>query len=201
MEKIVNKKALFVQRFGAFVIDIFIVYLVTSLISVPFVDQKKVDNIQDKSSELVLKYSNEEIGTDDFISEYASLYYKNATSTGFLSLIYIVCAVLYFIVYQTYRNGQTIGKRVMKIRVVSDSSELSMNQMIFRSLLANCLLINLLSFVLMLFSSKYIYFYCVAIIELIFYIMTFISIIMVMYRRDGRSIHDMLVHTHVESEK
>ena len=44
--------------------------------------------------------------------------YQLSKETGLTNIVTIVVYVLYFIVYQMYMNGQTIGKRIMKIRVV-----------------------------------------------------------------------------------
>jgi uncharacterized RDD family membrane protein YckC len=58
-----------------------------------------------------------------------------------LSLITILIEVLYFVVFQLYNGGQTFGKKITKIKVVSESNDLTMNQMIFRSLLSNYILV------------------------------------------------------------
>ena len=46
--------------------------------------------------------------------------YQLSKETGLTNIVTIVVYVLYFIVYQMYMNGQTIGKRIMKIRVVKN---------------------------------------------------------------------------------
>ena len=142
-----------------------------------------------------------EIDTEDFISKYVDIYYKLARDNGFVSLVSIFVGICYFVVYQTYNKGQTLGKKLLKIKVVSDDGDLFMNQMIMRSFLANFILINLISFLFMLFSDKYTYFYSSGVLELIQYIIVFISAIMIMFRKDGCSVHDLLVHTKVVREK
>ena len=89
----------------------------------------------------------------------------------------------------------------MKIRVVSDNGDLTMNQMIFRSFLANSLLIDIFIFIFMLFSSKYVFFYSSALLEFLQYLMIFISVIMIAYTQDGCALHDKIVHTKVIRER
>lgn len=194
-------KALFVQRFVAFLIDALLVSMIVSVVSMPFIDTKKTETLEKNITSLMEKYTNKEISMNEFSSEYISIYYRLGRQNGIPSLISIFVGVCYFIAYQTYKNGQTIGKKLMKIRVVPLEGELFMNQMIMRSFLANFLLMDICVYLFMLFSPKYVYFYSSAIIETIQYIMVGVSVVMIMYRKDGCAIHDKLVRTKVIREK
>ena len=192
-----NSKAFFVQRFGAFVIDFMIVFFVVSLIASLFIDQKVTDSLVSQSNNLMNNYVNEKIDTNSFISQYSVLSYKIARNNGGLSLTMIVVNVLYFIVFQLYNKGQTIGKSLFKIRVVSNDGELEMNQMLFRGLIANSILMELISFAIMLFCKNDVYFYCVGVIEIMQYLIMFVSMIMILNHKDGRALHDKVVNTSV----
>lgn len=196
-----GSRALFIQRLVAFMIDIMVVYLVAATISFPFHNFDKEENNRNETSQLMEKFVNKEIQLEEFTSSYVDLYYQIARNDGFVSLLTIFVSICYYVVYQAYNNGQTIGKKLTKIRIVSDQGDLFMNQMIMRSFLANFILFNLISFVFMLFGSKYTYFYVSGVLELIQYIIVFLSIIMIMFRKDGCAIHDLLVHTRVVREK
>lgn len=196
-----NNRALLVQRLVAFMIDVMIVSMIVSVISYPFHDFEKVENTEKEASQLMEKYMYSEIDIEDFISQYVDIYYQMARDNGFVSLLSIFVGICYYVVYQIYHKGQTVGKKLMKIRIVSDQGDLFMNQMIMRSFLANFILINLVSFLLMLFSSKYTYFYSSGVLELIQYIIVFISVFMIVFRKDGCAVHDLLVQTKVVREK
>ena len=75
-----------------------------------------------------------------------------------------------------------------------------MNQMIFRAFIANFILFDIISFAVMLFSPKSIYLYMIVFIEIIKWIITFISVIMIMNKKDGCAVHDKLLHTMVVRE-
>ena len=199
--KKLDKKAFFIQRLIAFVVDILLISLVATLLTSSFIKSEKNDKYNEQLGTIMEKFQAQEIDMDEYLLEYSSLYYKMARNNGILSIVTIFLSVLYFVVYQVYTNGQTFGKKLMKIRVVSENGDLFYNQMIFRSFLANFILVDLLSFVLMLLSPSNIYFYCVGILQLIQYLIVFISIIMVMNRKDGAAIHDKIVHTLVVQEK
>ncbi len=195
------KKALFTQRLFAFLIDVLIVYVIASFISMPFIDSKESTKLSNEAIEIRDKYMNGELSVNSYVSQFSSISYKIAWNTGVYSLITIVIEILYYIVYQLYNGGQTIGKKIMKTKIVSDIGNLEMNQMIFRSFLANFILLNIISFVFMLFTSKSTYFYAISFFEVIQYIIVFISIFLVMYTNDGRSLHDRFTKTRVISIK
>ena len=141
------EKALFIQRFSALIIDVLIVSLIASLIVMPFADVKKADKLSNESAEIMQDYMTGKINFNTYTLKFISNNYNAARNNGILSIVSIILEILYFVVYQIYNNGQTIGKKIMKIKVVSNSDdELTMNQMIFRSLIANSILFEIIHF-------------------------------------------------------
>ena len=195
-EKVENK-AFFSQRLMAFIIDFLIVTAIASIISFPFVDKEKNNKLSDEIMTTINSYVNEEITINEYLDNFTVLSYKIAKNSGIQSFVVIVLYVLYFVVYQLYAKGQTIGKKIMKIRIKSDNGDLEMNQMIFRSFISNFILMDILSFIFMLFSKNSTYFYSVSIVETIQCILVVISVFMIISRQDGRAVHDKMVHTRV----
>ena len=192
--------ALFVQRLVAFLIDVLLVSLIASFISAPFVNVEKISALEKKTSELMIQLQSEEISITDYSMQYIDIYYKLARYSGISSIIVIFLNVLYFVVFQVYNKGQTLGKKFVKIRVISENGELSYNQMIFRSFISNFILVDIIMFIFMIFSSKEIYFWATIVFQGLQYIVVFISIIMIMNHKDGRAIHDKIVQTKVLRE-
>ena len=145
MAKELNR-ASFVKRLCAYVIDYLLVVLVISVISMPFTDTKKTEKLEKESTEIIEKYQKGEITPDEYLQRYSSVYYNLSRNTGIVTFITIIVYILYYVVFQLYNKGQTIGKKLMKIKVISIDGELSMNQMIFRSLIVNMLLLNIINF-------------------------------------------------------
>ena len=194
-------KGNFTKRLVAFIIDVMIVYCVSSFVSVPFLNETTNNKLSNEVVEIREKYEKQEISSKEFVAQYSNLSYKIARSTGIYSIVTIIFEIFYFVVLQLYWGGQTIGKKIMKLKVISIDGELDSNQMIFRSFIANFILLNIISFALMLFSPKDVYFYGIAFFEIIQYSICAISIFMVLYSADGCSIHDKLTHTKVVNAK
>ncbi len=192
-----NKKAYFVQRLLAFLIDILLVTVAASIVATPFINEKESKKLTDEANQLITQATKQEISTSEFADRNMDLSYSLARKNGFVSLITIVFNILYFVVFQLYNKGQTVGKQVMKIRVKSDLKELTMNQMIFRAFIANSILLDIITFMFMLSNSRSVYFYGLTVFSTIQYIITLMSIFMVLMRKDGRAVHDLLAHTQV----
>lgn len=193
-----GEKALFVQRFIAFLLDIFILSSIASLISYPFLDAKSIDKLNKNSSEVIEKYTTGEIDMDTYVDEVKGISYQLSQKQGVVSLVTLFLAVLYFIVYQYYNNGQTIGKKLMKIKVVSSTDkEITMNSFIFRSLIVNSILVDMVSFAIVIFGNETAYFYGVAICGIIKYTLLLICGFMVMWSKSGMGLHDRIAHTTV----
>ena len=194
------KKASFIKRICAYIIDYILVMLLISIISTPFVDAKKTDKIEKETLEIIEKYNDGKINSDEYIAMYTDVYYRLSRSTGVVTFITIIVYVLYFVVFQLYNKGQTIGKKLLKIKVISSEGDLSMNQMIFRSLLCNMILLNIINFALLTFSPKDVYAKSSALLTVIQYIIVFVSIIMAT-KKEGKTVHDRIAHTRVVNAK
>ena len=194
------KKASFIRRLCAFIIDMVLISFAASLIAIPFTNTTAVDSINTREKELREKYTKQEINSEEYLITYTDIYYDLNKNTGIASFASLVLSIVYFVVFQVYNKGQTLGKKLLGIKIVSDEKELNMNQMIVRSLLANFILVNILKFALLTFTSKSVYVTSSGILEVINYIIILVSVIMAT-TKEGRTIHDRIAHTRVVKAK
>ena len=194
------KRASFISRFFAYVVDMVLIALLATLVSIPFTNQSKVEKISNDEKEIRQKYIDKEITPEEYLIKYGDITYELIKTNGTTTFFTIIIAIGYFVVFQLYNKGQTIGKKLLKIKVISIEDELTMNQMIFRSLLSNSILLNIISFGFLIFASKYVYIIGVGILEVTNYIIILISVILAT-TKEGRTIHDRIAHTRVISIK
>lgn len=113
------------------------------------------------------------------------------------SIIEVIVYVLYFVVFQIYRNGQTIGKKCLKIKIVkNDNSDLTMNGMLVRSMFNNFILADILMILISLFGRS-VYFYGSLFVVVFQYSILFLSILLVAFSKNGRSLGDYITNTKV----
>ncbi|MBQ2639591.1 MAG: RDD family protein [Bacilli bacterium] len=202
MVKSKKESALLIQRVIAYIIDGMIIALVATLISFPFYDATNMEKLNKSSSDLAEKYMNKKINSKTYISENIDINYEVSRKSGVVSLVTIFLEVLYFVCYQLYTKGQTLGKKLMKIRIIDkDDNNLGMNQLIYRSLIINSIFINLIIMCLVIFADKNVSFYGTMTLNLVQYIIMFVSAIMVIFTKESIGLHDKICNTRVIREK
>jgi uncharacterized RDD family membrane protein YckC len=194
------KRASFVKRLCAYVIDFLIILMVGSILSFPFTNSEKTLELQNETNTVLEQYQAGEITPDEYLSRFSDIYYRLGRESGIATFIEIIIGILYYVVFQLYNKGQTIGKKIMGIKIISDTGDLSMNQMIFRAFISNTILLNIINFGFITFASKSVYTGVSSTFTMFQYAITFISIILAT-TNEGRTIHDRIVHTRVVSIK
>ena len=190
------EKAYFVSRFVAFLLDILIVGFVASILTLPF-QTESVQKLNNEAMDASKSYINQEISSTVYINKSIDINYQLAKATGISKVITILIYVIYFIVIQKKMNGQTIGKKIMKIKVIKDDDEeLTTNDFLFISLINNSIFCNIL-IVIFALINKNVCFYGTSIVQLIHTLVVLISAFMVIIRKDGKTIADLVAKTKV----
>jgi len=116
------------------------------------------------------------------------------------SIIILICTLIYFGIIQYFLDGQTIGKKLLKIKIISSSAKkINILNYILRSLIVNNVLLNTAGIIFLAFSSKTTYFKVDSIIATLVSIVEAIIIFLVLTREDARGLHDLLFNTKVVS--
>lgn len=193
-----TKNAVFLQRLVAYLIDAFIITIVISLIAAPFINSDAIQKINSDLLELVNQLQNNELSYLTYVKEVSVLELQLAKLNGVTTIVTLFVSILYFVVFQIYNGGQTIGKQILKIRVISNNGDLTMNQMIVRSLLINTILLNMILLIAITFISDPMqYLYVFGSFESIQYLFVIVTVLMVMFRKDHVSLHDLITNTRV----
>lgn len=190
-------KAKFFDRLTAYIIDVIIISLITSIIftSIPTNNkelEKQLSSLQDEVLSNNITY-------EEFIDEYQDLYYKNKKDTMTQSAITLTITIAYFVIFQYMNKGQTIGKKILHLRVVDNNTEKPLS--IFKGLIRSLLIWNILSgtlgIVLIYILNKESYITSYLIISSIESIFIFITAMFTLYRKDNRGLHDIIINSKV----
>lgn len=124
--------------------------------------------------------------------------YKLNKLGSFNSIITLICTLLYFGLFQYLLKGQTIGKKILKLKVVSASNKkINILNYILRSLIVNDVLLNGVGVIFLLTTSKKVYLQANNILGILISISEAIIIFLVVSRDDHRGLHDLLFNTQV----
>lgn len=193
-------KASFFKRMGAFVIDYFIVLVIASLITMGF-NTNKNNDLNSQMNQLISDYQNEKITIDEYKDETYKLNYELQKENMTINIVTITLYIGYFVVFATLNKGQTLGKKLLKIRVVNKNNDKpSIWNMLVRSLFIYNIISILFSTVAVNFLNINTFTYIYTALGYIEYFVIIISFFMVIYKKDGRGLHDMMAGTNVIEE-
>ena len=187
-----------VKRIIAFVIDIVIVSLVVSLINLlpldPYKDKYK--DAYEKYNEVVQKSTEDE--KNDYKDEIIELNYEVYKYRTYSSMFSATALILYFGVLPLVMNGQTLGKKIMKLRVVSNNEKkLNFWKYLIRIVILNNIWLSLINIGAVYVVSGVKFYYVTYVISMLSSLIYMLNLIMVMFRKDNRGLHDMVAGTKV----
>lgn len=186
------------KRIIAFVIDIVIVSLVVSLINLlpldPYKDKYK--DAYEKYNEVVQKSTEDE--KNDYKDEIIELNYEVYKYRTYSSMFSATALILYFGVLPLVMNGQTLGKKIMKLRVVSNNEKkLNFWKYLIRIVILNNIWLSLINIGAVYVVSGVKFYYVTYVISMLSSLIYMLNLIMVMFRKDNRGLHDMVAGTKV----
>lgn len=194
------KTATFIQRLLAYFIDFIIVMLISSIIASSF-SNKKIESLENDLSSLITSYTNGEITTEEYMEETQNLTYEIEKKSVAVNMVMLISSIGYYIIFQFLNKGQTIGKKVLKLKVVDRNNNIpTIKQFMIRTSITNQIIPTLIIIVSILFLSKNDFNTIYYLTMIILYTFIIITSIMVLYRNDKLGIHDILSKTKVVKE-
>ena len=191
-------KAMFSQRVLAFIIDFFILGLISSLIIMFVPVSETASKLYEEQNKILMSYTEGTVSMEEYVNQLIDLEYDIAKQTVIVSIVTIVISILYYVVYPCYNNGQTLGKKLMKIKIKkTDDTDLSMNDLLIRGMINNSILVNIISIILVLFLSKNLYLSTSSLLNSIQYLVLIISLIMIAFTKNAQGLHDKVCKTEV----
>lgn len=194
-----------VRRAIAYVIDFLIIALITGLISgISFINpyNEEYKTAYTEYNELYDEYQTALINNGSELeilqNETIEAAYLVSLYSGNITLIEIILGVIFFIIVKYFNNGQTIGMKILKIRQISTKSEkLTITQIIVNSILIYSLLSTTVLYIILVCFTKETYILSTSIITLIDSLFILTTVLLMIFRKDGKGLHDLIAGTTV----
>ncbi len=191
-------KAMFSQRVLAFLIDLVLLSMITSLITMFIPVNDTATKLYEEQNRVLEGYVEGTVSMEEYVNQMVDISYDISRQTVIISIVTIVISLLYYVVYPCYNNGQTFGKKLMKIKIKkTNDKELTMNDLLIRSMINNSILVNIINVALVLFLGKNLYLSTSSFVSIIQYLVLTISLIMIAFTKNAQGLHDKAVHTEV----
>lgn len=184
------------KRITAYLIDMTIVMLASSMLaSISYINPQldEYNKIYKEFTEVASKYSKNEITDEEYNKLTIDYNYELEKNNIITMVISITTTILYFAIFQKYNNGQTLGKRIMKIKI----DKLSLWRYLIRTIILYNVFFNLLKIILILIVSKENYILASNILYVGALMVETTTLVLINMRKDARGLHDLISGSHV----
>ena len=195
-----KEKSFFFPRFVAYIIDIVLIFVLSAVLLGSIPTNKNHERYVEEYKQIQQDYKDKKIKEKEYVNKSKDIVYDIDYTNSIVALGQIAILIGYFVILQYFLKGQTIGKKIMKIKVISvKDGDLNLNQLTLRSLIANSILVNLLLVIAVLFIGRDYYYYASMILQFLDSAIIMAIILMIIFKKDKRGLHDILTGTKVVS--
>ncbi len=190
------------RRILAYIIDMLIVSFILAIFSkIPLIsiDTDKYYDTYERYFETLRETAQAgETMSAEVMSEFE---YDLAKASINSTVANLVLTIVYFIGFQFLNKGQTIGKKLMKVKVTNDNGEApSLLQMIIHVGVGYSVFMTIITSTLFFAASKSTYLSLITYLQFLDMAIVFIGIIMILFRKDEKGLHNLLAKTKVVRE-
>lgn len=190
------------RRILAYIIDMLIVSFILAIFSkIPLIsiDTDKYYDTYERYFETLRETAQAgETMSAEIMSEFE---YDLAKASINSTVANLVLTIVYFIGFQFLNKGQTIGKKLMKVKVTNDNGEApSLLQMIIHVGVGYSVFMTIITSTLFFAASKSTYLSLITYLQFLDMAIVFIGIIMILFRKDEKGLHNLLAKTKVVRE-
>lgn len=194
------KKATFTNRLLAYLIDSIIVLLVSSIIAIPLTS-KKIESLEKELKTITKEYTNQNIDMNTYLEKTQDLNYQIQKCSVSTNVVYLIVSIIYYVVFQYLNKGQTLGKKILKIKVVNkEGNTPSLYQMILRTFITNQIFTYLVTILLVLLATKEQFLSLYQTLNSLATIFIIVSALMILYTNNLQGLHDKMAKTLVVKE-
>ncbi len=190
-----------IKRFIAFIIDIFIVSIISEALSnVSFINIYKDQYIETygEYQEIYDEFSNENITLEEYNNKVIYYNYELSKLSIISNSIFIIIFIAYFVGANCLYEGQTLGKKLMNIKIVNENNKkVSAWIYLLRTILITGISGTFLLIISVLIFKEDLFYTLSYIICLLQYISQLIIGISIIVNKNGKGLHDWICKTKV----
>lgn len=188
------------KRVLAYLVDIMIISFVSLLLTYFVPTSKNYNKLNKEFENLTIDYRNQEVTMEEYLEKGTDINYQLNKEGVPQTIVSTVLSIIYFVVLAYFMNGETLGKKLMKIKITSNNDKkLTMNNYLIRALVIDSVLMNIITIITILLFSKDIYLTSYNIVSYVFSFVYIVSLAMILFSKNGRGLQDILANTKVIS--
>ena len=188
------------KRVLAYLVDVMIISFVSLLLTYFVPTSENYNKLNKEFENLTIDYRNQEVTMEEYLEKGTDINYQLNKEGVPQTIVSTVLSIIYFVVLTYFMNGETLGKKLMKIKITSNNDKkLTMNNYLIRALVIDSVLMNIITIITILLFSKDIYLTSYNIISYVFSFVYIVSLAMILFSKNGRGLQDILANTKVIS--
>lgn len=192
-----------IKRILAFFVDYMFLALFLSMIGQleflnPYYDRyyEEYEKYVETTDNLNYENANEILFSEEFEQNYYNLDKYGLV----INIISIVCYLFYFVGFQKWNKGQTLGKKLFNIKVISNTDKpVSWGQYFLRTAILYNVIFDILIIISIFIFGIHKYKIFKLVISFISYIVFYLNVSFILFKADCRGLHDSLAGTKVVS--
>ena len=183
------------KRFFAYLIDMLIIFIIICLIK-QFLPVNKYEIELNNLNEV---YFEQKIEINEYFNEVQTITHNiDKTNLG-INIINTILIVVSFVIIPFISKGQTIGQKLLKIKIVKD--DIKLEDYVGRAVIINGLGYMFFMFIILYLTNDNIYFILINLLGFFQILVVIINAFMVLYNKNKCGIADKFTNTRIEEIK
>ena len=190
-------KVSFKKRLFAYLIDFVLLTTIVTIINCVLPTTTKQVEINKELVSLQQDLLDGEIDNKQYFDGYKKLLPELDKSNMAINVCNLVFILGYFIIIPVVNNGQTLGKKILKIKIEKIDGNLTIRDMVIRNFITTSLLQLMISSTLVYIVNNDIYYNLSIFVSLLQILLVIITSFMIIYRKDEKGVQDLITGTQV----
>jgi len=148
--------------------------------------------------EIVKEYNENKISEEEYSEKINYYFYHLERNSTFTYLLNIIICLLYFVLFQGFTGGQTLGKKIMRLKIIStDDNELSYKKLFVRSIFLFSIIYYFICAISCFVIPLNLYTVFSNCLYLLNSVLSLSIIFTIIFTKERKGVHDMIAKTKV----